>query len=199
MSEPHGQGVFYTVNVMGSDEQNEILFRWKREGIWDDRITRWEVGALEAEERAAVRQVYASFVESPYGPGFGRQCPTCTLTVTPHCDGCAACPGNPHAWWCHGETCVCGCPKSRHYSKIIRGVTTWKGTTYILPGRCRGRRCGCRHYEDVEYQGMYLAWCDCTPEEAAARRGMAVGILMDFAFGIGPFDWLDKFTPRGEA
>jgi hypothetical protein len=190
MSRPHPEGAFYTVNVLTNDEANNILFRWKREGVWDPRIIRWEVGTLEAEERAAARLVYASFVESPYGPGFGRQCPECTLTVTPHCDGCAACPGKPHAWWCHGETCRCGCPKSQHYMRTM--ATTRDGTPWRHPCRCRGhRRCKCVTYRDVEEQGAYLAWCDCTDNERAARRGLAVGILMDFAFGVGSFDGLD--------
>jgi hypothetical protein len=190
-SEASPEGAFYTLLSWSSNEQNDILDRWKRKGIWDERITKWEVGALEAEERAAVRLVYASFVESPYGPEFGRQCPTCTLTVTPHCDGCAACPGLPHAWWCHGGTCICGCPESRHHRKTFRGAKTWDGKPYTLAGRCRGRRCGCRRFDDVERQGAYLAWCDCTPEEAAARRALGVAILMDFAFGVGPFDGID--------
>lgn len=192
MSGPHPEGVFYTVRIWpqpGDDEQvTDVFFRWKREGIWDPRISAWEVGALEAEERASALDVYASFIESSCGPEFDQSCPTCSRTATSHCDGCCACPGMPHAWWCHADTCICGCPKSRHYHKTVRGVTMRDGKPYTVVRRCRGTRCGCRGYHDVEQQGAYLAWCDCTDEERAERRALMGAILQEFALGLGIFE-----------
>lgn len=44
----HPEGAFYTVRSWprpGDDEQvADVFFRWKREGIWDPRISTWEVG-----------------------------------------------------------------------------------------------------------------------------------------------------------
>lgn len=190
MSRPHTEGVFYTVRSWWCEEEADIMNRWKRDGIWDPRITKWEVGALEAEERATAGLVYEAIVKSTCRgtPSFG--CPLCGMGDTAHCSGCAVCPEMPHAWWCHGETCRCGCPKTQHYMRTM--ATTRDGTPWRHPCRCRShRRCKCITYRDVEEQGAYLTWCDCTDEERAARRGLAVGILMDFAFGVGPFDGMD--------
>jgi len=186
MTRPHAEGFFYTILSRDPVEQSEIYDRWKKQGIWDPRITAWEVGALESEERIAARMTYATFIESPYGSW--DHCPICNLTATPHCDGCVACPGMPHEWWCHGDTCICGCPKSRHYHKTIRGATTAFGRPYTIARRCRGRKCGCPGYEDVEYQGSCLAWADCTDEERAERRALARVILQEWALGLGPFE-----------
>jgi hypothetical protein len=109
----------------------------------------------------------------------------------------------PHAWWCHGETCICGCPKERHHHKTVPGVTTLNGKPYIVVRRCRGRLCGCRGFIDVEYQGAYLL-CTLTDKERAALRDLLQGALMnlqgrvmDLAFGFGPFDGLD--TGEGDS
>lgn len=103
----------------------------------------------------------------------GRYCPRCGLTVTPHCDGCAACPGGVHPWWCLGERCVCGCPVAKHDDK---------------------GRCGCQPHlvKDVEYERAYQAWCDCSDEEKASRRALGAAILLEFGLGVGAFDGLDQ-------
>lgn len=185
MTSPHREGVFYTVRIWdkpGDDERApDIFFRWTRDGIWDPRITEWEVGALEAEERRAALKVFVAFIENPYG----AECPTCTRTAYLHCPACAACPGQPHAWWCYGDTCICGCPKSRHYHKTVPGVTTREGWPYAVVRRCRASRCGCRGYEDVERQAALLAWLDCTDEERAERRAVLAAIIQEFAL-VGP-------------
>jgi hypothetical protein len=197
MSRPHTEGVFYTIRSWSCEEEADILDRWMRAGIWDQRITRWEVGALEAEERAAAGVVYKSIVKSTCRgtPSFG--CPLCGMGPTPHCHGCAVCPGMSHAWWCHGGMCICGCPESRHHHKTVAGVTRLDGKPYIVARRCRGRLCGCRKFVDVEYQGAYLT-ASLTDEERAALQDLLQealmdlqGRLMDLAFGFGPFDGLD--------
>lgn len=192
---PHREGVFYTVRIWpepGDEQAQHVYLRWKREGIWDPRLTAWEVGALEAEERASALKVYGSFIESPLGPQYDHRCPTCEMSPTLHCDGCAICPGAAHAWWCHGQTCICGCPESRHYHKTVRGVTTRWGKPYVVVRRCRGTLCGCQGYDDVEGQAAFLMWCDCTDEEKAERRRWAIGIKMDFIFGMGAFEGMGE-------
>jgi hypothetical protein len=188
MTGPHTEGVFYTVRIWdkpGDDEQaTDIFFCWTREGTWDPRLTEWEVGALEAEERLSALEVFASFIPNPWG----AECPTCGRTAQPHCSGCAACPGQPHPWWCHGDTCICGCPKSRHYHKMVRGVTTREGKPYTVVRQCRGRRCVCRGYKDVESQAALLVWLDCTDEERAERRAVLAAIIQEFVLGLGIFE-----------
>lgn len=193
----HPEGAFYTIRSWSCEEEADILDRWMRAGTWDQRITRWEVGALEAEERATAGLVYESIVKSTCRgtPLFG--CPLCGMGSTPHCSGCAVCPDLPHAWWCHGGTCICGCPKERHYHRTIRGATRLDGKPYVVVRRCRGLLCGCRGFLDVEYQGAYLT-CTLTDEERAALQDLLQGALvnlqgrlMDLTFGFDPLDELD--------
>jgi hypothetical protein len=140
-----------------------------------------DANRIETEGRAQARAFLDTFrTNDLMAPRVRHE--RCGAGRESHCDGCGACPEDPHPSWCLGGTCTCG------HSHADHKYVEW---SYGRQG-CKVRKCKCWAFDSLERERAYLEWCG-SPDAHRAARAVKLAMIATASEPLTTF--VDSFMP----